>query len=1073
MKKHALTLHLKPLLVLQCRRWHWVIAFASAILFLSNAKSAVVLDEQFSYADGNLNGQGGWTVTGGATTAVVEAGNLDVSGLDTSSGKQIQMDGAGGTFAIANGSATLDTSTTGNGIYFSYVLHVTDGSTYDSNYEILSELAVGGNFMCVVYMKDNGGTSHNLKFGIRRAIGGTPSGSNTTPPSNSPSVFIVGKYEVNTGGNDIAKLWVNPSSASFGATEPTADIQSTSGGSDAANGTVFGGFRFTAGLGAEVDSLRIGRTWADVTPLPGSQVGQKLAFTTQPANAAPGATMSPVVVQVQSGAGGSVPSNGVPVTLSLSAGSGTLSGTLTQNTDSSGKASFGDLSINTAGTGKQLTATASGIGSGLTSANSSSFSIVVPSVGSKLAFTSQPVDTQVNSAMASVVVQIQDSNNISVSSNNVPITLTLVGSGNLGGTVTRNTDATGKATFNDLTVDTAGTGDYFTAAAGGSGTGLGGASSGTFNVTAGPPANNLRIAESSKNASGFVVKGTNNAPGAFVQILGSPNLLLDQANWLLVDYGNFDGTGAITFTNPASAALPNAFYRLRTGNTDTKIEAPGLTAINNQTVPVGATASFSTIATAPLVQYLWLFNGNPISGATTSALTIPNSQAGNAGTYTVIVANPAGSASSSASLRVGNYAPSIISGVQNVTVTSGSDALFNVIADGTAPLTYQWKDKNNAVIPGETSSTLILHSVQTNQAGTYTVSVSNGIGSPATSSATLTVNAVPTAPPDTNMVGFADVAGVTGGLGGQDVYATNYVSFSNFVRHAEALIIHVTNVITGPGPGVDPFCYIYGNNKTIIGEGTNAQVNGIDLRINATNIILANLLFQVTPVGTNDGVTIDGGSKGTGKFIWIDHCTVSNAQDGSIDVTKGADYVTVSWCKFIYGPKVAGNVHEFVHLIGSSDSDGSASQLFHVTLHHNWYGTNAMERMPSVRWGRVHVYNCFYTASGNNYCARTRIGSQVLVERNFYQGVQNPWELYTTSGTTGLLLAVGNNIPYLSTAYGNHWVSGWTSGASTIPGTNSLSDFTPVPYAYTPNDASDVPYYVQTYSGHGKYPYVP
>jgi len=348
------------------------------MLLCGTAKGALVLDEQFSYSDGNLNGQGGWTVTGGATTAIVGAGNLDFLGLDSSSGKQIQMDGAGGTFVKANGSSALDTSASGNGIYFSYLLHITDGSTYDANYEVVSELAVGPNYMCAVYMKDNGGTSHNLKFGIRRATGGSPSGSNTTPPSNAPSVFIVGKYEVSTTGNDIAKLWVNPSPSSFGATEPTADIQSTSGGSDAANGAMFGGFRFTAGIGAQVDSLRISRSWADVTPLPGSQIGQKLAFTTQPANAAPGPTMSPVVVQVQSAAGGSVASNNVPITLSLSAGSGTLSGTLTQNTDSSGKTTFTNLSIDTAGTGKQLTATASGIGIGMTDAVSCTFAIVAP-----------------------------------------------------------------------------------------------------------------------------------------------------------------------------------------------------------------------------------------------------------------------------------------------------------------------------------------------------------------------------------------------------------------------------------------------------------------------------------------------------------------------------------------------------------------------------------------------------------------------------------------------------------------------------------------------------------------------
>src|SRR5207253_2579038 len=104
--------------------------------------------------------------------------------------------------------------------------------------------------------------------------------------------------------------------------------------------------------------------------------------------------------------------------------------------------------------------------------------------------------------------------------------------------------------------------------------------------------------------------------------------------------------------------------------------------------------------------------------------------------------------------------------------------------------------------------------------------------------------------PDTNMLGFAAVANVTGGsFGGNTVsaYASNYLSFSNLVRHTEALIIRVTNHITGPGPAVDQYCYVYGNNKTIIGEGTNAGIDGVDLRVNATNIIIANLTFQVTP----------------------------------------------------------------------------------------------------------------------------------------------------------------------------------------------------------------------------------
>jgi pectate lyase len=90
----------------------------------------------------------------------------------------------------------------------------------------------------------------------------------------------------------------------------------------------------------------------------------------------------------------------------------------------------------------------------------------------------------------------------------------------------------------------------------------------------------------------------------------------------------------------------------------------------------------------------------------------------------------------------------------------------------------------------------------------------------------------------------------------------------------------------------------------------------------------------------------------------------------------------------------------------------------------------------------------------------------VLVENNYYIGVQNPWELYVTSGANGLLNASGNITNNCA------FVNGWTPGAEVIPGTDALSDFSPVPYSYTLGAASDIPYYVQTYSGAGKYPYV-
>ena len=98
----------------------------------------------------------------------------------------------------------------------------------------------------------------------------------------------------------------------------------------------------------------------------------QLAFTVEPAGGkVAGAILAPVVVQVEDPGGDPIAANGVPVTLSLNSGGGILSGTLTQNTDPTGKATFSDLSINLTGT-KTLLATSPG----LTAAKSIGFAIV-------------------------------------------------------------------------------------------------------------------------------------------------------------------------------------------------------------------------------------------------------------------------------------------------------------------------------------------------------------------------------------------------------------------------------------------------------------------------------------------------------------------------------------------------------------------------------------------------------------------------------------------------------------------------------------------------------------------------
>ncbi len=72
----------------------------------------------------------------------------------------------------------------------------------------------------------------------------------------------------------------------------------------------------------------------------------------------------------------------------------------------------------------------------------------------------------------------------------------------------------------------------------------------------------------------------------------------------------------------------------------------------NQAVVVGGTAVFEVQAAGtPPLSYQWWFNGtNLLLGATTATLTLMNVQLASAGNYSVVVANSAGTATSSNAL---------------------------------------------------------------------------------------------------------------------------------------------------------------------------------------------------------------------------------------------------------------------------------------------------------------------------------------------------------------------------------------------------------------------------------------
>jgi subtilase family serine protease len=90
--------------------------------------------------------------------------------------------------------------------------------------------------------------------------------------------------------------------------------------------------------------------------------------------------------------------------------------------------------------------------------------------------------------------------------------------------------------------------------------------------------------------------------------------------------------------------------------------------------------------------------------------------------------------------------PSITTQPQSVTTTAGTGLSLSVTATGGGTLTYQWFNNGTAVY-GAIGSTYSVTSAAAANAGSYTVVVSNIIGTATSTAATVTVNSPPPAPP--------------------------------------------------------------------------------------------------------------------------------------------------------------------------------------------------------------------------------------------------------------------------------------------------------------------------------------
>lgn len=270
-------------------------------------------------------------------------------------------------------------------------------------------------------------------------------------------------------------------------------------------------------------------------------------------------------------------------------------------------------------------------------------------------------------------------------------------------------------------------------------------------------------------------------------------------------------------------------------------------------------------------------------------------------------------------------------------------------------------------------------------------------------------------------IGFATLnGGTTGGAAGPTVTVTTYADLKSQAESGSAVTILVQGTIAN---GADGGQINVKSNKSIVGVGNNAFLNGIGLNISsANNIIVQNLRISLIGVTTrtdkagvysstgDEGmpqILVNGGDaigiQGTSKNIWIDHCelfaenpdtqTNKDLFDGLVDVKGQTGFITISW-NYLHDQHKGG-------LVGSSDTDLFADRK--ITYHHNYYNKVKL-RVPMYRGAVGHFFNNYIVAATD--ASEIRAGTCVRIEKNYYEALH--YSIYTSSDSAGSTERIDN-----------------------------------------------------------------
>jgi hypothetical protein len=236
-----------------------------------------------------------------------------------------------------------------------------------------------------------------------------------------------------TGGGTLGGTLTASTNASGAATFFNLSITGTAG-----SRTLNFSAPAVTGVTSGTIAITVAATQLTITTQPSASAASSAVFAQQP------------VLQLRDAGGNAVSQAGVDVTVDIASGGGTLGGTLVATTNSSGVASFTDLSITGIIGNRTLSFSAPAL-SGVTSSSVN----ITPGAPTQLTITTQPSASAASGAAFAQqpVLQLRDAagNSVSVSGHTVTVVIAS-GGGTLNGATSVVTNASGVATFAGLSI---------------------------------------------------------------------------------------------------------------------------------------------------------------------------------------------------------------------------------------------------------------------------------------------------------------------------------------------------------------------------------------------------------------------------------------------------------------------------------------------------------------------------------------------------------------------------------------------------------------------------------------------